>query len=227
MPGREASLADTPYGRYVTSEGWFVLNLGEALAVRNEEKGGVAYPIESQEHQFPGFGVHLRVLRPGDPNSLYHAEGVQEGFFVLSGECTLVVDEEERQLRQWDYFHCPPDTPHVLVGAGDGPCSILMIGAVPTIRFAIRSARWQRSTARRSTRRRRFPTRRMRTGPATISRYGCRGRPTRPRPPDKSSPGPVMAKVCPLSTLCRVHLSRRLCATLRAVRGGLCGLRRV
>ena len=36
----EASIADTPYGRYVTSGGWFVLNFGEALAVRNEEKGG-------------------------------------------------------------------------------------------------------------------------------------------------------------------------------------------
>ena len=34
-------------------------------------------------------------------------------------------------MRQWDDFHCPPDTRHVLVGAGDGPCSILMIGARP------------------------------------------------------------------------------------------------
>ena len=42
MPVKEASSADTPYGRYITSDGWFVLNLGEALAVRNEEKGGVA-----------------------------------------------------------------------------------------------------------------------------------------------------------------------------------------
>lgn len=131
MPGEEARVADTPFGRYVTSEGWFVLNLGEALAVRNEEKGGVAYPIESREHPFQGFGVHLRVLWPGDPNALYHAEGVQEGFLVLFGECTLIVEEEERRLRQWDYFHCPPDTRHVLVGAGDGPCSILMIGARP------------------------------------------------------------------------------------------------
>lgn len=131
MSVSEASFADTPFGRYITSTGWFVLNLGDALGVRNEEKGGVAYPIESQEHQFANLGVHLRVLWPGDPNALYHAEGVQEGFLVLSGECTLVVEEEERQLRQWDYFHCPPDTRHVLIGAGDGPCSILMIGARP------------------------------------------------------------------------------------------------
>jgi uncharacterized cupin superfamily protein len=73
------------------------------------------------------------VLWPGEPNALYHAEGVQEGFLVLSGECTLVVEEEERTLRQWDYFHCPAETLHVFVGAGDGPCAILMIGARPEV----------------------------------------------------------------------------------------------
>jgi uncharacterized cupin superfamily protein len=131
MSVEEARCADTPFGRYVTSPGWFVLNLGDALAVRNEEKGGASYPIEAREHQFEHFGVHLRILQPGDPNALYHSEGVQEGFLVLSGECTLVVEEQERRLRQWDYFHCPADTRHVLVGAGDAPCSILMIGARP------------------------------------------------------------------------------------------------
>ena len=39
MPVEEASSEETPYGRYITSEGWFVLNLEEALAVR-KEKGG-------------------------------------------------------------------------------------------------------------------------------------------------------------------------------------------
>src|SRR4029077_8407311 len=135
----EASSADTPYGRYITSDGWFVLNLGEALAVRNEEKGGVSYPLEPQEHPFANLGVHLHFLSPGEPNALYHSEGAQEGFLVLAGECTLIVQEEERQLRQWDYFHCPAGTSHVLVGAGDGPSSILMIGARPDepIRFPV------------------------------------------------------------------------------------------
>jgi uncharacterized cupin superfamily protein len=128
---KEASSAETPYGRYITSGGWFVLNLEEALAVRNEEKGGATLPIEPREHPFEDLGVHLRILWPGDPNALYHSEGAQEGFLVLSGECTLVVEEEERQLRHWDYFHCPAGTSHVLVGAGEGPCAILMIGARP------------------------------------------------------------------------------------------------
>ena len=131
MPVDGATVVETPYGRYVTSDGWFVLNLQEALAVRNEEKGGASYPIESQEHPFADIGVHVRVLSPGDPNALYHSEGAQEGFLVLSGECTLIVEGEERPLRRWDYFHCPAGTSHVLVGSGAGPCAILMIGSRP------------------------------------------------------------------------------------------------
>jgi len=124
----EASVEDTPHGRYITSDGWFVLNLADALAVRNDEKGGAVYPLESRHAPFGDFGVNVRVLRPGEPNALYHAETGQEGFLVLWGECTLVVEDEERTLRQWDYFHCPPETHHVFVGAGDGPCAILAIG---------------------------------------------------------------------------------------------------
>jgi uncharacterized cupin superfamily protein len=129
----EATSAETPYGRYITSDGWFVLNLGDALAVRKEEKAGATYPLESQEHPFRDVGVRVCVLPPGEPNALYHSEGVQEGFLVLFGVCTLIVEEEERTLRQWDYFHCPAGTRHVLVGAGDGPCAILMLGARPEI----------------------------------------------------------------------------------------------
>lgn len=133
MAVEEASSKDTPYGRYITSDGWFVLNLAEALAVRNEEKGGAVYPIEPREARFRDFGVNVRVLPPGESNALYHAETGQEGFLVLAGTCTLLVEEEERRLRQWDYFHCPSETRHVFVGAGDAPCVILMIGARPEI----------------------------------------------------------------------------------------------
>ena len=133
MPVNEASSEETPYGRYITSDGWFVLNLEDALAVRNEQKGGAVYPIEPREAPFRDFAVNVRVVPPGQPNALYHSEGVQEGFLVLSGECTLIVEEEERALRQWDYFHCPAETRHIIVGAGDGPCVVLMIGARPEV----------------------------------------------------------------------------------------------
>ena len=48
MPVKEASSEETPYGRYITSDGWFVLNLSDSLAVRNEEKGGGMYPLEGR-----------------------------------------------------------------------------------------------------------------------------------------------------------------------------------
>jgi uncharacterized cupin superfamily protein len=130
---KEASSEETPYGRYITSDGWFVLNLGEALAVRNDEKGGATYPLEGREAPFGQVGVRVAVLPPGEPNAMYHSEDAQEGFLVLSGECTLIVEEDERPLRQWDYFHCPAGTRHVIVGAGEGPCAILMLGARPEV----------------------------------------------------------------------------------------------
>jgi uncharacterized cupin superfamily protein len=48
---------------------------------------------------------------------------------VLSGQCVAIIDGEERPLRAWDFLHCPAGTEHIFVGAGDGPCCILMVGA--------------------------------------------------------------------------------------------------
>ena len=48
---------------------------------------------------------------------------------MLSGEALLIIEGEERPLRQWDFVHCPPKTQHVIVGAGDTPCVIFAFGA--------------------------------------------------------------------------------------------------
>jgi uncharacterized cupin superfamily protein len=48
---------------------------------------------------------------------------------VLAGEALLIVEGEERPLRQWDFVHCPAGTNHVIVGAGDSPCAVLAVGA--------------------------------------------------------------------------------------------------
>ena len=32
-------------------------------------------------------------------------------------------------LRQWDYFHCPADIAHAIVGSGDGLSLVLAIGS--------------------------------------------------------------------------------------------------
>ena len=95
---------------------------------RGREGQGRSANLEG-DAEFEELGFQLVVLRPGEPNCLYHGEGVQENFLVVSGECVLVIENEERQLKQWDFVHCPPMTEHVFVGAGDGPCAIVMVGA--------------------------------------------------------------------------------------------------
>src|SRR4051794_28448711 len=70
-------------------------------------------------------GISIQVLAPGEANAMYHWETEQEDFLVLYGEGIAIVEGHERALRQWDFVHCPPETRHVFVGAGDGPCVIL------------------------------------------------------------------------------------------------------
>ena len=59
---------------------------------------------------------------------MYHSETGQEGFLVVSGECLLVIESEERRLKAWDFVHCPPNTGHTFIGAGNGPCVIVTVG---------------------------------------------------------------------------------------------------
>jgi uncharacterized cupin superfamily protein len=60
---------------------------------------------------------------------MYHWEANQEDFLVLRGEAVLIVEGEERPLRQWDFVHCPAGTKHIIVGAGDAPSLVLAVGA--------------------------------------------------------------------------------------------------
>jgi uncharacterized cupin superfamily protein len=110
------------------SSAWFVVNVGEA-AWESKGEFGVRCRFESPDARFEHFGINLQVLAPGQPSGLYHAESTQEDFLVLAGECLLLVEEEERLLRPWDFFHSPPGTEHTFVGAGDEPCVLFMAGA--------------------------------------------------------------------------------------------------
>jgi uncharacterized cupin superfamily protein len=82
-----------------------------------------------EPRHFDQLGFTLAVLERGKPTGMYHAESSQEGFLVLAGECLLLIEEEERPLRAWDFVHCPPGTRHTFVGTGEGPCVIFMTGA--------------------------------------------------------------------------------------------------
>jgi uncharacterized cupin superfamily protein len=127
----EAPLVETEAGLVPEGDGWFVVNLGDAAAVASEN-AGYAFLFEAAATRgrvFPHFGINVHVLQPGEPASLYHAEETQEAFLVLQGECLLIVEDEERRMRQWDFFYSAPWTAHVIVGAGEGPCAVLMVGA--------------------------------------------------------------------------------------------------
>lgn len=126
----EAQINETPEGRVPVDDGWFILNLAQ-MAWQAISGFGVALGFDGPAHDpgEPGIGVHVHVLQPGEANGYYHAEAAQEGFLVLSGECIALVEGQERQMGQWDYLHCPPETEHITVGAGDQPCAILMFGS--------------------------------------------------------------------------------------------------
>jgi uncharacterized cupin superfamily protein len=135
----EARLEAVDSGLTPATEGWFVVNARDAAWLRSDAFGArclfeadtpvVRTRPDLDVHRFAEVGFTLAVLVPGGPSGLYHAESNQEDFLVLAGECLLLVEGEERPLRAWDFVHCPPGTAHAFVGAGAGPCVIVMTGA--------------------------------------------------------------------------------------------------
>lgn len=123
---QEANLVKTENGLEPEGEGWYVLNAREARWNENDEFGG--FVNFEGDVRFAQLGFNIAVLAPGQPACMYHGEEDQEAFLVLAGEGLLLVEGEERPLRQWDFFHCPPWTEHVIVGAGDGPIVFIGVG---------------------------------------------------------------------------------------------------
>jgi uncharacterized cupin superfamily protein len=105
-----------------------VMNIADAPALARPNRATMI-DFEPDGQSWPDTGVNVQVMQPGQPNCKYHSEPVQEDFLVLHGECIAIVDGDERRLHQWDFLHCPAGVEHVFVGAGDGPCAVLMIGS--------------------------------------------------------------------------------------------------
>lgn len=123
----EANLIETKHGLKPQGEGWYVLNAKEASWIESPHFG--QFLNFEGDVRFTDVGINIHVLEPGQPACRYHSERPQEAFLVLYGECLLIVDGQERPLKPWDFFHCPRGVEHVFVGAGEGPCGILMVGS--------------------------------------------------------------------------------------------------
>jgi mannose-6-phosphate isomerase-like protein (cupin superfamily) len=123
----EAPLRETKYGLVADVDGWFVVNAREARW-RDTGPFGLYCNFEGKR-PFRQLGFNVNVLEPGQSLGYYHEENAQEGFLVVAGRCLLIVEDEERELKAWDYVHCPPNTQHMIVGAGDGPAVVVAVGA--------------------------------------------------------------------------------------------------
>jgi uncharacterized cupin superfamily protein len=109
------------------AERWFVANVRDLRWQENEL--GATCEFDKHRERFDEFGINLTVLQPGQPMTMYHRERYQEGFLVLRGECVLIVEGREVPLHQWDYFHCPADVAHAIVGSGDELSLVLAVGS--------------------------------------------------------------------------------------------------
>jgi uncharacterized cupin superfamily protein len=123
----EAPLEDTGSGLVPAGDGWFVANARESRWWHVEGRSAICdFEALTDVRQF---GMNVNVLEPGVNMGMYHWEADQEDFLVVFGEALLIVEGEERLLRQWDFVHCPPGTNHIIVGAGEGPCVVVAVGA--------------------------------------------------------------------------------------------------
>jgi uncharacterized cupin superfamily protein len=115
----------------MSGDGWYVRNLRDADWKHADGRGAVCVVLDDFEdaRRPVQLGFNPFVLMPGEPMSMYHWEGDQEGFLVVSGEAILIVEGQERPLGEWDFIHSPPGTKHVIVGAGSGPCVVIAVGS--------------------------------------------------------------------------------------------------
>jgi uncharacterized cupin superfamily protein len=129
----EARLEQTDAGLVPVSEGWFVVGARDARWIERPGRGHLlpltGWTDEEASRYFPQLGVGVILLDPGEPIGRYHWENDQEDFLILAGEALLIIEGEERPLRQWDFVHCPPHAAHMIVGAGERPCLVLAVGA--------------------------------------------------------------------------------------------------
>jgi uncharacterized cupin superfamily protein len=78
-------------------------------------------------------GIHINVVAPGDTTTVHHAhELVDEFFYILSGEATVVLDNDPYDVRAGDFIGVPARGPaHSMVNTGTVDLVYLVGGERP------------------------------------------------------------------------------------------------
>ena len=122
----EARLEQVGNGLAPVTEGWFVVNARDAAWIEHdafgfrckfETDGRVAAARTGSSRDVREIGYTLAVLEPGKPTGMYHAETPRRTSSSSRASAWRSSRSEERQLRQFDFLHCPPGTRHIFVGA--------------------------------------------------------------------------------------------------------------
>ena len=185
MPDKAPLQADRFRIGVPEGDGWFVLNARQARWLTGDFG---AYTRFEGETRFPHLGFNIGVLQPGQPACYYHAEDEQEDFLVLSGECLLLIEGEERQLRLG--LRALPAVDRARLRRRRGRAVRGAGGRHPTAptRSCIRSRSSRSATAPASAAGRGAPPRHTPTSPTTrhpvSRRAGCRTSDRTARPPD-------------------------------------------
>ena len=104
----ESKLEKTGHGLAPTGGGWYVLNMRDAEWRHADGRGAVCVvgdDFEGWRRDADQLGVNPFVLEPGEPMSMYHWEGDQEAFLVVSGEAVLIIEGEEDHTVPWAIAH--------------------------------------------------------------------------------------------------------------------------
>ena len=122
----EATLKETDAGLVPDGEGWFVLNARDARWWQSERLGRSA-ALEG-EPEFSEVGFKSTSCFPASRTACITESRARRTSSCCPASASSSSKGRSNSSKAWDFVHCPPMAEHIFVGAGDGPCVIVMTG---------------------------------------------------------------------------------------------------
>ncbi|MFW6074659.1 MAG: cupin domain-containing protein, partial [Chloroflexota bacterium] len=73
------------------------------------------------------FAQALLEIEPGGGTTTPRDEGLEHVFYLLSGEVTITIDDEDHQIEPHGYVYVPIGHPYAIKGGGDGQARLIWI----------------------------------------------------------------------------------------------------